>query len=52
MNNSIQAGAKMMIRVCEKEIIDHVALSVTNAGGKQKRLLLRQLELLKVFSQG
>ena len=37
MNNSIQAVAKMMIRVGEREIIDHLALSVTNREEESKR---------------
>lgn len=37
MNNSIQAVAKMMIRAGEREIIDHLALSVTNREEENKR---------------
>lgn len=37
MNNSIQAVAKMMIRVGERKIIDHLALSATNREEKNKR---------------
>jgi len=37
VNNSIQAVAKMMIRVGEKEIIDHLALSITNTEEENKR---------------
>lgn len=36
MNNSIQAVAKMMIRDGESEIIDHLALSVTNREEENK----------------
>lgn len=37
MNNGIQAVVEMMIRVAERQIIDHLVLSATNRGKGHKR---------------